>query len=252
MKKYLWAVLCIVLIAIVASASQNDPKAILSKIDSNKLSISSKELEYKVYLLGVVPVGKAVLKDSGVEKIENKNLYHLSAMAEGTGVISKVYPFSLKLDAYLEPVTLLPVTFKQALITKEKTVNKEASYDQKNNIMQVMNEGRSILPHTYEPLSAVHHLRKLDINKLSSFDLNINTNQKNYALEGNVQKNSIQFKSGSLRILRLSAKIFRRDKNPYHQSKIDMILLDNLEKTPLYIKVFASGMLITVRLTDIR
>lgn len=252
MKKYFWTFLFILLIAIALSASQNNPKAVLSKIESNKLSISSRELEYKVYLLGVLPLGKAVFRDIGPGKKENKNLYHLNAMAEGTGVIAKIYPFSVKIDSYLDISTFLPAIFKQALTIKEKTVEKEVSYDQQNNIMRIHDERRSILPGTYEPLSAVYHLRKLNTNDLASFDLNINTNQKNYALKGNTQKDSVQLKGGPLGILNLSAKIFRRDKNPYHQSRINMILLDNLEKTPIYIKVFASGMLITVRLTDIR
>jgi len=50
----------------------------------------------------------------------------------------------------------------------------------------------------------------------------------------------------------LKGDISRRDKNPYHQTKISMVLVKDKENTPILINVFASGMLINVKLTSIK
>ena len=250
MRKILVLFAVFLIVAISISTYQNSPEAILDKIGTVKLKAGLKEAIYEIYLFGILPVGKAVLSEEGVIKYKDENLYHLNAKAESEGIVSKIYPFSANIDSYLEPGTMLPLIFKQSIKTKDKEISKEAKYDQTNNIMQIKDERRSILPETYEPLSAFLKLRNMDLDKTASFDLNINTNQKNYAFRGSVKKDGCRLKGGTQKIYRLSVKIFRRDKNPYHQSQVDFIFLADKAKTPIFIKVFASGGLITMRLVN--
>lgn len=252
MKKLLVAVVLVLAAIVIISASGNNPAVILSRIGADKLKGDAKELVYKVYLFGAIPAGEALILDKGLEMFGGRNVYHLSALAKGTELISKIYPLEAALDSYLEPGTFLPLSFKQTLRTKDKEIVKEVSYDQKNGIMRIADVKRSILPETYEPLSALYKLRRMDFNSLKAFDLNINTNQKNYAFTGSVNKEELRLNNQDLNIFRLKGKIFRRDKNPYHQSHLEIVFLDNPQKTPLFIKVFASGALLTVRLTDSR
>lgn len=241
----------VILAAVISiSAYQNNPRAILSKLDFVKLENQPKQFTYKVYFLGILPVGKAVLADNGLVKFEGRDLYLLSAKAHAEEFISKLYPFSARIDSYLELRDFLPVIFSQKLKTKDEEIVKEARYDQANNIMEIAGQKRTILPQTYEPLSALYKLRKLDFDKTANFDLNINTNQKNYAFTGNITKEDILLKGNAIKAFKLKCKIFRRDKNPYHQSQVEFVLLDNKQRTPIFIKVFASGALITVRLIE--
>jgi hypothetical protein len=250
MKKIIIAILVILAVTLSISAHQNNPQTILKKIDITRLENQSKQLMFKVYFLGIFPLGKAVIEDNGLVRFEGKDLYLLSARASASGFISRLYPFSARLDSYLEPKTLLPIIFQQKLKTKDKETAKEARYDQANNIMEIAGQKRNILPQTREPLSALYELRRLDLDTVSNFELNINTNQKNYAFTGSIASVDIQTKNGPANIYRLKGRIFRRDKNPYHQSQVEFVLLGNQHKTPLFIKVFASGALITARLID--
>lgn len=248
MKKVLIVITVSLVLALSVSAYQNNPRTILASLDAVKLENQSKQLVCKVYFLGLFPVGRAVLKDEGLMKLEGKDFYHLSAQAGPEDLINKIYPFAAGIDSYLDPKTFLPVFFRQDIQTKDKEIRKEVSYNQINNVMEINGERRTIFPETYEPLSVLHKLRRMDLANISSFDLNINTNQKNYAFTGEISKENIQIKGGSLGIYKLKGRIFRRDKNPYHQSKIEIVLLDNGPKTPVFIRVFSSGALITVRL----
>lgn len=250
MKKVIISILVILTAAMFISAWQNNPKTIINKIDTARLESQSKQLMFKVYFLGIFPLGKAVIEDNGLVKFEGKELYLLSARANADGFISRLYPFSASLESYLEAETFLPVIFRQKLRTKDKEIAKEARYDQANNIMEISGRKRNILPETREALSALYKLRRMDLDKTADFDLNINTNQKNYCFRGGIIRESIQTKGGAVNMYRLKGKIFRRDKNPYHQSQVEFILLGNGEKTPIFIKVFASGVLITVRLAQ--
>ena len=248
MKKVFIAVIVFLVLAVCLSTYQNNPQTILANIGTVRLESQTKQLVYEVYFLGVFPVGRAVLRDEGLTKLEGSNFYHLSAQAGVESLILKIYPFSANIDSYLNPETFLPIVFRQNIQTKDKELKKEVRYNQINNVMEIGGEKRTIFPETYEPLSALRKLRRMDLDKTSNFDLNINTNQKNYAFTGDITKENIQTKSGSAGIYRLKGKIFRRDKNPYHQSRIEIVLLDDVVKTPIFIKVFASGVLITVRL----
>ena len=248
MKKVLIVIIVSLLLAVCLSTYQNNPQTILVNLGTARLESQTKQLIYEVYFLGVFPVGKAVFGDEGLTKLEGSNFYHLSAQAGVESLILKIYPFSANIDSYLNPETFLPIVFRQNIQTKDKELKKEVRYNQINNVMEIGGEKRTIFPETYEPLSVLHKLRRMDLDKMSSFDLNINTNQKNYAFTGDITKENIRAKSGQVSIYRLKGQIFRRDKNPYHQSKIEIVLLDNGPKTPLFIKVFASGVLITVRL----
>ena len=101
MKKVIIALLIILAAALSISAYQSNPKTIIDKIDIARLDTHSKQLVYKVYFLGIFPLGKAVLKDNGLVRFEGNDLYLLSAQANAGGFISHLYPFSASLESYL-------------------------------------------------------------------------------------------------------------------------------------------------------
>ena len=97
MKKFIIFILVILTAAIVISAGRNNPKTIINKLDVARLENQSKQLIFKVYFLGIFPLGEAVLKDNGLVRFEGNDLYLLSAQANAGGFISHLYPFSASL-----------------------------------------------------------------------------------------------------------------------------------------------------------
>ncbi|MCM8770304.1 MAG: hypothetical protein NC936_00335 [Candidatus Omnitrophica bacterium] len=74
--------------------------------------------------------------------------------------------------------------------------------------MTIGGEERIILSETYEPLSAIRYIRNQDFEKLKDFDLNINTNQKNYGMKGVVlSKERISLNHKNYFVWKLKANI---------------------------------------------
>jgi hypothetical protein len=147
---------------------------------------------------------------------------------------------------------LSPVLFKQKLESPGKeNPNKEVFYDLKNNTMTLNGVVRQIYPNTQDPLSAVFNLKRMNFSSTKTIEFNINTNQKNYILNGTANEKNILVNKELFKIVTVNAEIKRRDKDPYHKSNIDLVLLKGEQNIPILIKVFASGALITAKLVDI-
>jgi hypothetical protein len=118
--------------------------------------------------------------------------------------------------------------------------------------MSIAGLQRSILPKTQDPLSVMLNIKRLDFKQVRDFAFNLNTNQKDYLLKGKAQENPLLIKGKLYKTVMVVMNIARRDKNPYHKSSITVILLPDVQNIPLLIKVFASGILLNVKLIDVR
>jgi hypothetical protein len=215
--------------------------------------IKTGALTYKISLFGILPVGEAVFNSAKLEQFEGQSVYHLSAAASTLGFISKFFSGNAVLDSYIDTVRYNPLLFKQKLIVANKEgIDKEARYDQALGVMSIKGVRRQILPDTQDPLSAMFNLRRMDFNKVKDFEMNINSNQKNYVLNGTAEPKNIAIGDKLFRTFILSAEIKRRDKNPYHKTNITMVLLPDTDNIPVSIKVFASGIQINAKLVEIK
>jgi len=117
------------------------------------------KLTYLINFLGILPVGEAVFAFDKTESFQGKDVYHLNARAENL----KVYHFLRKatavLESYVDQQRLEPVFFRQRFMLSgaQETV-KEAAYDQENQVMQIGDVRRQILPGTQDPLSAIFNI----------------------------------------------------------------------------------------------
>jgi hypothetical protein len=112
---------------------------------------------------------------------------------------------------------------------------------------------RQILPGTLDPFSVMYYLGRQTFEPGKEFDLNINTNQKNYRFFLKVLERKAQVINGkTIGIWLVKGDIRRRDKSPRHTTSLTMWLLDNGEKTPLFVRVSASGLPITARLVEVK
>lgn len=254
MKKILLIlVLAIILLSIFVFYNNNNPKIVISSL-LKKGDIRGGDLVYRVNLFGIIPVAKAILKAEQIDEYNGQRVYHLSASANLLEWMAKFFKGYALLDSYIDTETCNPVLFKQKMIIPGKeAIDKKAVYDQKKAIMTIAGVRRQILPNTQDALSAIFNIRYIDFDNVKELEFNINTNQKNYILEATPRVNKdILINNRIYKTVFLKGEIRRRDKNPYHQSRIAMVLLRGKENIPILIKVFASGILINAKLVEIK
>lgn len=253
MKKVLLVcIIIVILFSVSVYYNNSNPKNIISRL-SNKGNIQSDNLRYRVYLWGILPLGEAVLSNKGIEEYQGRQVYHLSATAQSLQILSGIFKGYAQLDSYIDMNQFSPILFKQKIIvTGREEINREIIYDQKKGIMTMAGVSRQILSGTQDPLSAIFNIRRIDFEKTKDIEMNINTNQKNYILKGMTEQKDLSINKEIYKIVKAKAEIKRRDGNPYHKSNIEMVLLSEKENTPILIKVFASGFLITAKLIDIK
>ena len=252
MKRLLFILLVIILFSVFVANNNSNPKNIIMGL-IKRGAIQPGDLRYKVYLLGVLPIGEAIFGIERMEEYNGKKIYHLHAVAQSLKVFSKFFSGAALLDSYVNTEELNPIIFKQKIIISgKKDIDREVIYDQKSGVMSIAGVKRQILPNTQDPLSAMLNIKRMDFNKVREWEMNINTNQKNYILKGIAAQQDIIVNKKTYRIVLAKAEIKRRDKNPYHKSNISMVLLNEKENIPILIKVFSSGILINAKLIDIR
>jgi hypothetical protein len=115
--------------------------------------------------------------------------------------------------------------------------------------MKIGNTEREIFEGTQDPLSAIFYLRNQKFGIGKEFNININTNQKNYLLTAKVKSfQEIDTSDSKVGIWLLNAEVKRRDKSQRHKTSVKIWFLDDQSKTPIKIRILASGGLIIARL----
>ncbi len=252
MKKILLVFLVTIIFFVFIAARNNDPKVVMADL-LKKGRIGQGELVYRINLFGFIPVGEAIFMPEKLEELDGKKVYHLSAKASTLGIFTKLYPCHALIDSYVDAENFNPLVFKQKIMLQDKPDNiKTVLYNQKEGFMSIAGLRRQILPNTQDQLSAIFNLRRMDFTRIKDFEININTNQKNYILKGKAEEKEIRLDKERYKVILTEASIARRDKNPYHKSNITMVLLKEKENLPILIKVFASGVLINARLVEIK
>ena len=252
MRKILLIFSIIILFLAAVTIYNNDTKVIVSRLNKNS-NIQIGDLRYRINLLGVIPVGEAIFQRETIEEYKGQRVYHLIAAARNLSIFSKFFSSYAALDSYIDMQQFNPILFKQRLlVTGKEGIDKEVIYDQRQGIMSIANVRRQILPNTQDPLSAIFNIRRMDFDKTKEFEMNLNTNQKNYILKGTARLKNILVNKKIYKIILLGIQISRRDKNPYHKSRIKMVLLKEKDNLPILIDVFASGIFINAYLIDIK
>lgn len=257
MKKiihYFFVVLILALtLFIYRDFNRNNPVYIIKSLRlQDRLLSEHMKAEFRVFF-AFFPFGSAQIKNEGIEDYRNTKVYHLSAQAQTEGLISRFYSPRFRVDTYVDKEKMHSLKFEQFLDIPDKPVEKkEIIYDQRNNIMELRGERRHILPDTQDPLSAIFYIQRQGFSLGKEFDININTNQKNYRLNAKVvKKEEYNIGGKKIGVWVVQADISRRDKNPLHSSAMSLYFLDNPSKTLILIKSVTSIGLVRARLVKI-
>ena len=254
MKKIILSLVVILVVFCIFGVWKNGRhENIIAKLGERALLPEERGLKYRVYFFGIIPMGEGIIEPAKSDYFQEKKAYYLKGAATNLAIFNRIFAASAVIESYVDSDKLTPFIFKQ----KTKLANwpqmyKEVTYDQTNNVMTLNGVKRKILPDTYDPISAIYAIRKRDLSGVKEIELNINTNQKNYVLSAALEHKEINIKGDKYNLVFAKADIRRRDKNnPYHQTKLDMVILKGKENTPVLIRVFNSGLLIYARLIDI-
>jgi hypothetical protein len=253
MKKVLLIIVgVLVLLCVFSYSNNNNIKGIISRLEK-KGSLGGEAMDYKISILGIIPVGEASFAAKKAEQINGVKVFHLGANARSLDYISALFRGSITLDSYVDTVNLNPLFFKQKIsVSGKPDALKEVSYDQDNHVMTKDGVKREILPNTHDSLSLMFYLRRMNFDKQSDFEFNINNNQKNYTLKGTSKPSEISLNNKIYKIALLKTVIRRRDKtSSYHQTELSMVLLRDSQNLPVLINIFASGMLVNAKLIGI-
>lgn len=253
MKKLLLFFFLLIFFLAAVSYINSNPGVIISGLDIKNYD-RAEELRYRVYLFGFLPVGEATLKSEKEADFNGKKALCLAASAESSKLFSRFFHSTAVIDTYVDPISLNPVYFKQRIsVSGKEDSEKEVFYDQEKNIMTTGGVKRKISANTLEPLTVFLNLRRMDFDIHKKFEMHLNTNQKDYLLEGKAETKVLKSGGAGFNIVSVKINIRRSDKNnPYHRSNLDMVFVDGEENIPILIKVFASGFYISAKLIDIR
>lgn len=253
MRRILGIFLIIVILFLIFFWQVNNNPAIIIANLNNKGGIREGDLKYRINLLGLIPIGEATFNLEKLEEYNGLKVYHLHANTNSLDYYATLFKGYASVDSYVDTRDSNPVLFKQRIEAPgNENPYKEVFYEQKKGIMSVDGVKRQIFPNTQDPLSAMFNLKHMDFDKVDNFEININTNQKNYILEGTANHKELRINNKIYKIVLAEAEIRRRDKNPYHKSHVSMTLLRGENNLPVLIKVFASGILINAKLAEIK
>jgi len=244
----------LIISAIGFNVYNNSPRVIINRVFKDTVVFPQK-LTYRIYAFGLFPIVDAILYPPTPERINDGEVYHLMGQAKTTLLISAFLKGQVVLDSYIDRNTYLPVLFKQNVDLLGKfTQEKEVTYDQKLGMMIVNGVKRQILPNTYDPLSLMLNLRRIDFLSIKEFEMYLNTNKKNYVFKGSAANKEIAINNRRYELEFLRAKIFRKDKNPYHKTNISGLFIKTSGwegLVPIWIKIFSAGYYMVVRLSAV-
>lgn len=234
--------------AVSLNTSVSRPLARLPAAQGNDF----RRLTYRLYLFGLIPVGEASLDNAGIDDFNGRPVIHIVGSGVTAPYLSGLIKGSFSADSYIDSETLYPCLFTQTLkVTGKPDNTRQIAYDQKAGMMTVDGTERDVGPGVRDPLSAFYYLTRMDLDEASgTIGMDVNSNQKTYSLGGTVSKALLKVGNAPFDVVTVKADVRRKDKNPYHTSRLTCVLSKRHANAPVLIKVFAGGVLVTAQLTD--
>ncbi|MEW6101146.1 MAG: DUF3108 domain-containing protein [Candidatus Omnitrophota bacterium] len=256
MKKIIKAALFLIsalfLSHMVFGIMKNNPKYIIEAAgikDAN--TAGDRLLVFSGNYLGFWHWADVAIENKGLIQYKGRDAYRLIASGIIPKLVSRFYNVSMQAESYVDKERLNSLRFSYRLSLPDKPAEEsEVIYDQEKNIMELDGEKRKILPGTQDFLSAIFYIQRQEFSAGKEFDININTNQKNYRFYLKAVRDSeIEIKGEKFRVWVIEGDVRRRDKSARHAVKINMWLLERGGYcVPLLVKVMTNIGPLAIRL----
>ncbi len=234
----------------------NNPASVVKRLSTDKENAG--ECAFKIDYLGFLPVGGFTGGIRGQETVSGIPVYHLNLKAATSGVFDYLFRIRLEINSYVDSREYFPVKLTELLERKDRGAErKTAIYDQKYHILETDKNGekekRIILPDTYDHLSLFFlFFKKTELAEGKRIELNLNTNQQNYEVRGEVKAAArYDFRGKPVTVWKIKGTVHRRVESPRYAMVYTMFVMDEPVRMPILIKVSSNLGPVSLRLVSI-
>ncbi|UCD15924.1 MAG: DUF3108 domain-containing protein [Candidatus Omnitrophota bacterium] len=246
-KRIIIIIVAVILVAFLWGLYTNSLGNVLKSLS---LGEGNDKLVFGMNYAGFIPIGKAVIENKGIQKYKGKDVYYIKAEAKLAEILNRFYNVKVQAESFIDKNKKYPLEFNYASqFYGEVKEAKRSFYNQVNHTMTRNGETRMILPNTQDPLSTIYHLMRQDFEVGKTFDLNINTSQKNYRFYAEVlKKKEFEIKNKTYHLYLVKGSVRRRDNSYRHSSAFSIWFMDKPQKVPVLMKTFTNAGLIEGKL----
>lgn len=210
-------------------------------------SEKSDSLKYKVFW-GLIPVGKVEIRVDENAIYNGEKVTLLKAQAKTTGIIAMIFNFRADIYSVIDKKNKLPILYSENIFREGKVKEKKIlRYDQKKHILKVEGKIYSILPRTYDPLSAILFLKDRNLKVGKKYELNVNSNQSNYKVIFEVKDEIV---TGDKKILVLKGLSERRRGQKARHRLAFTVYIAPEQNLPILIRTFTNTGPVSIRLCN--
>ena len=200
---YLLTVTCYLLLLLIsgcgitASYKIRETKKQDIKIEApeSRLRVGER-LTYKAEWMGM-DVGFATLLVQEVTELNGKEVYHISAKAETTSLISKLFKVEDEISSYIDTKELYPVRFDKKQKEGKRQVDEYIDFDQQNgtavSFSRITNQKKefNVPKPVHDPVSCIYYFRLRDVKPSEALFTNVHLDDKNWLLETRIINSGI-------------------------------------------------------------
>ena len=154
------------------------------------------KLTYKITWLGM-PVGTVTSHIKEITEVRGREAYYIELIAKTNAFCSAIYKIDDRFATYMDTETLLPL--RHELKRREGRHRKDyiVEYDHKkntatyNNLREKWVRTTNIPKGAQDPLSGVYFFRTQDAKVGTPIYIDINMNEKNYQVSGEIKKKAV-------------------------------------------------------------
>ncbi len=221
-----------------------------------KLSLGGGEshfFDYKIRLFGLFDLGGAKVNYLSVKDKAHSGMLVIKGEGYTSRLISLFFNPQVSAESMINLLQVFPEKFIYSMaIPGLKPEEKVIIYDHKNMTMELDGVRRVIFSNTQDPLSAMYYIQNQKMAIGKEFDININTNQKNYRFQLEVKgKKELIIKNQKVTLWLLEGEIARRDKSRRHKTYIKLWFWEE-GKAAVLVKVSTSGVQFIINLSNIK
>jgi hypothetical protein len=204
------------------------------------------KLTYEIRWMGI-PVGIASFNVKEIERVNERDCYHIVATVRSNSFLSKIYRVEDEFQTYIDKEMLYSHRFIKKQAEGRYRSQEIVNYDQDKHTgiyKSLLNNSTKelIIPEkAQDDLSAIYYFRMQDIDVPSAIAMNVNADEKNWLLRIEVLRKGIMNlpRIGNLEAIEVEPSATRTDGKPLKKGRIWLWFGADENRIPLAAKANA-------------
>jgi hypothetical protein len=174
---------------------EKKPEEIKIETPGPKLRVGEK-FTYKAEWMGM-NVGFATLSVVEIMKLNGREVYHITAKAETTSFVEKLFPVEDEISTYIDTKELYPVRFDKKQKEGKKLKDECVDFDQEQGkaffTSRITDEKKefNVPKGVQDPVSCIYYFRLSNLKEGESLFANVHLDDKNWFLETKISNRGI-------------------------------------------------------------